>query len=139
MIYGSFLNYSLTLQMKGGFMSTISDIRAELKMSQESFAEFCDISRVSVARYEAGAQMSRKNAKKIARACGISIDHLLNGTFTESYTVYPTEKHETGLSPEEKELIEIYRSMSLFGRERALETLLELQIVYPEPKPDSGD
>ena len=120
-------------------MSKLSNIRVKLKMSQEAFAEFCDISRVSVARYEAGAPVSRKNAQKIARACGISIDELLNEDSSELLVDYPKHKQEDILSTEERTLIDDFRAMTIFGRQRAQETLHELRIVYPEEKKDLGD
>jgi repressor LexA len=46
-------------------------------MNQFEFAEFCDISRSSVARYDAGQPVDRKNAEKIASACGVSVDYVL--------------------------------------------------------------
>lgn len=120
-------------------MSTLSDLRTRLKMSQEAFAEFCDISRVSVARYEAGAPMSRKNAQKISRACGISMDALLDEKPAETSIDSLKSEQEGKLSQEETKLISDYRAMTQYGRQRAQETLHELRIVYPEENTDSGD
>ena len=43
------------------------------------------------------------------------------------------------LSNEERTLINDFRAMTVFGQQRAWETLHELRIVYPEEKTDSGD
>lgn len=59
-------------------MSVINKLRQIKGMNQDQFAEFCGVSRISIARYEAGAEISRANAKKIAAACGVSVDYLLN-------------------------------------------------------------
>ena len=52
-------------------------LRAQLRMTQEQFSEHCEISRASVARYEAGEKLDRKNAEKIASACGTTVDFIL--------------------------------------------------------------
>lgn len=46
-------------------------------MTQERFSEYCDVSRASIARYEAGERIDRTNAEKIASACGTTVDFVL--------------------------------------------------------------
>ena len=58
-------------------MERITELRQALKMGQYEFAEHCSVSRASIARYEAGAKISRENAIKIAAACNVSVDYLL--------------------------------------------------------------
>lgn len=53
-------------------MSIISELRRAKGMTQDQFSEFCNVSRISIARYEAGEKVSPKNAEKIAAALGIS-------------------------------------------------------------------
>lgn len=55
----------------------ILQLRKAKNMGQEEFAEFCGLSRPSIARYESGKDISRSSAQKIAAACGISISSLL--------------------------------------------------------------
>ena len=54
-------------------MSRVEDLRAARQMTQSEFAEFCGISRSSIARYEAGDKISRENAMRIADACDVSV------------------------------------------------------------------
>lgn len=58
-------------------MNRVEELRIRLQMTQEQFAEYCSISRSSVARYEKGENISRENAEKIANACKVSIDYVL--------------------------------------------------------------
>ena len=58
-------------------MNRIKLLRQQREMTQDSFAEFCDVSRASIARYDAGGRVDRKNAEKIAYACGVSVDYVL--------------------------------------------------------------
>ena len=61
-------------------MNRILDLRTRLSMTQDEFAELCGISRASIARYEASGNLSRANAEKIARACGVSVSFVLGDT-----------------------------------------------------------
>lgn len=58
-------------------MNRIRMLRKLRDMTQDQFAEFCDISRASVARYDAGQPVDRKNAEKIAAACRVSVDYVI--------------------------------------------------------------
>jgi transcriptional regulator with XRE-family HTH domain len=56
----------------------IRDLRISLGLSQSEFAEKCDISRVSVTRYERGITFPDASiVKKIAVACNVSYDYLM--------------------------------------------------------------
>lgn len=57
--------------------NNIQRLREQKGLTQERFAELCSISRASIARYEAGDQINRKNAVKIADACNVSVDYVL--------------------------------------------------------------
>ena len=122
-----------TCLLEGELMNRVYEIRVMMKMTQETFAKFCDISRISIARYEAGAPLSRKSAQKIARACSVSIDYLLNEDAIEK-TSRIVLKESASLSREEKALLKSFRSMASAGKKRAIQTLDELQIVYPRSK-----
>lgn len=58
-------------------MNNVFLLRDQKGMTQEEFAEYCNVPRISIARYEAGAQISRANAVKIAGACKVSTDFVL--------------------------------------------------------------
>ena len=111
-------------------MSIVNDLRRRLGMTQEAFAEFCDVSRVSIARYDAGAPLSRQNAEKIARACDVSIDYLLAFDTPEEGSVRLSEPAAPLLSEEEQQVLKDFRALSSKGRKRAIETLHELNVVY---------
>lgn len=111
-------------------MSKVSDLRNRLGMTQEAFAEFCDVSRASIARYDAGAPLSRLNAEKIARACDVSIDFLLEFEAADEGMKVPFENDALPLSEDEKQVLDDFRALSPRGKRRAMETLQELHIVY---------
>ena len=58
-------------------MNTVLDLRKQKGMTQDEFAEFCDVSRASIARYEAGGNVNRENAEKIAKACQVTVDWVI--------------------------------------------------------------
>ena len=58
-------------------MNTIIELRTQRGMTQDEFAEYCGVSRISIARYEAGARISTENAERIASACHVSVDWVL--------------------------------------------------------------
>lgn len=58
-------------------MNRVYELRDKFSMTQEGFAEFCGISRSSIARYENGGEINRVNAKKIADACNVTIGYVL--------------------------------------------------------------
>ncbi len=58
-------------------MNNVFDLRKQKGMTQDEFAEFCDVARVSIARYESGGNVNRENAEKIAKACRVSVDWVI--------------------------------------------------------------
>ena len=58
-------------------MNRVFLLRDKLHMTQDEFAEYCGIAKVSIARYEAGANINRANAIKIAQACNVTVDYVL--------------------------------------------------------------
>ena len=58
-------------------MNNVLNLRNSLSMTQDEFSEHCNVARISIARYEAGAEINRKNAIKIANACGVSLEYVL--------------------------------------------------------------
>lgn len=61
-------------------MNNVLTLRNILAMTQDEFSEHCGVSRISIARYEAGAEINRKNAVKIAKSCGVSVAYVLGIT-----------------------------------------------------------
>lgn len=71
-------------------MNNVFSLRNRLGMSQDAFAEYCNISRISIARYEAGGNVGRANAEKIASACEVSISYVLgDDTLTSILPIRP--------------------------------------------------
>lgn len=58
-------------------MNNVFFLRQQKAMTQDEFADYCNVARISIARYEAGAQVSRANAKKIAAICGVTIGYVM--------------------------------------------------------------
>ena len=58
-------------------MNNVYTLRNILRMTQDEFSEHCNVSRISIARYEAGGEINRANALKIASACGVSVAYVL--------------------------------------------------------------
>ena len=61
-------------------MNNVSELRKQRGMTQDEFAELCGVSRISIARYEAGGEVSRANAERIAKACRVSVSYVLGDT-----------------------------------------------------------
>lgn len=61
-------------------MNNVLTLRNSLKMTQDEFAEYCNVSRISIARYEAEGKISRAGAEKIAAACGVTVSYVLGET-----------------------------------------------------------
>jgi transcriptional regulator with XRE-family HTH domain len=75
--------------VKGGdSMNNVYNLRKQRNMTQDEFAEFCNVSRISIARYEAGADVSRSNAQRIAEACHVSLSFVLGIEQTEDEDVW---------------------------------------------------
>jgi transcriptional regulator with XRE-family HTH domain len=72
-------------------MNNVRFLKDQRGMTQDEFAEYCDVPRVSIARYETGAEISRKNAKKIAAACNVSVDFVLGIPGAEQYQIQSRE------------------------------------------------
>lgn len=88
----------------------IYNLRKAKKMAQDDFADFCGLSRSSIARYEAGKPINRVAAQKISDACNVPLSYLLD------------EKKEPdpfagGFSEDELEIISMYRVVSQEGQD----------------------
>lgn len=100
-------------------MNVIEELRSARKMSQFEFAEFCGVSRTSIARYEAGKEISRENAKRIASACGVSVDYLVG----EPTVLSATGKPIPGLNIDEQILVLNFRKLNPEGKELVMSYL----------------
>ena len=58
-------------------MNNVLTLRNKLSMTQDVFADYCGLSRISIARYEANGKIGRENAERIAKACNVSVDYVL--------------------------------------------------------------
>lgn len=72
-------------------MNNVRFLQDQRGMTQDEFAEYCDIPRISIARYETGAPISRKNAEKIAAACNVSVDFVIGKPGAEQYQPPPLD------------------------------------------------
>lgn len=70
-------------------MNNVRYLREQRGLTQDDFAEYCDVPRISIARYEGGDPISRKNAQKIASACGVSLDFVIGTPGAEQYPEPP--------------------------------------------------
>lgn len=62
----------------------IRELRKSKGLTQAEFAEKCDISRSSLARYETGVNIPDPEIlRKIAQSCGVSYDYLLGNETAE--------------------------------------------------------
>lgn len=113
-----------------GIMNNIRTLRYLFHMTQEEFAEFCDISIVSISRYESGEIISTRNAVKIAKACHVSIDNVLN--YAEVPEQYEAEllARYLALTQDEIQLLMNYRSISAKGQSRIKDTMEDMLLIY---------
>lgn len=88
----------------------ILNLRKIKKMGQEEFAEFCGLSRSSIARYEGGKPINRIAAQKISVACNVPISYILDEQKEPSH-------FSGGFSDDEIEIISMYRAVSQDGRD----------------------
>ena len=109
-------------------MNIVKKLREKTGKTQEEFAEYCGLSRSSIARYESGEEISRINAEKISKACGVSIGFVLGENAdnldlkTSIQSIQPTI--------EELELLQNYRKLNEENKEsisKHIESLLLLQ------------
>ena len=102
-------------------MNNINSLRRSLRMSQAEFAEHCDMSVVSISRYESGAKISRNNAEKIAQMTG-----------GELYEIVPEEAYGGENSNYYDESTRAYKEQYNTGGEQrpAIEETLENSSQY---------
>ena len=116
-------------------MNNVLELRTTLGMTQDEFAEYCDVSRISIARYETGGKVSRASAEKIAAACKVSVSFVIGDTKKAPAQAPP-------LSDDEIILLDGYRSLSKEGKAYMLQTLAMAQLSYPKKNlsvPDLAD
>lgn len=106
----------------------VRELRKGLKMSQAEFAELCDISIVSVSRYESGGNIDRRNIEKIAKACHVSLESVLDLDLTETqvYDRYPV------LAPEDIAMVADYRTIPDRMRRKIRELINDIALICSE-------
>jgi transcriptional regulator with XRE-family HTH domain len=84
----------------------IHDIRKSLGLTQAQFSKRLGITKVSVARYEAGRVPRLRVLKEIARLGGVTVTWLLDGASPQGHQSYPhAGPRETGLTAPGHELL----------------------------------
>ena len=112
-------------------MNSVWYLRKKMNMTQSEFSEFCDVSVVSISRYENGSNISRKNAENIAKSCHVSVDVVLNAP--EASQSDRQDKQENAyfmLASDEEKILTDYRRLNKRGRYRVRETLDEMLRLY---------
>ena len=101
-------------------MNNVLNLRKQKGMTQDEFAEFCDISRASIARYEAGGNVNRENAEKMAKACLVTVDWVIGRVPEESAVVGNKKESPPEYDGDLNELISQFQRLDLSGRQRVL-------------------
>lgn len=100
-----------------GVAKNIKTLRVGADMTQQQLADIVGVKREAVAQWEAGLAMPRLGtAVKLVRRFGIGLDDLVGDDMPEQ----TVENLSDALLSDERELLELYRSMDDIGREMAL-------------------
>ena len=103
-----------------GVAKNIKALRVGADMTQQQLADIVGVKREAVAQWEAGLAMPRLGtAVKLVRRFGIGLDDLVGDDMPEQ----TVENLSDALLSDERELLELYRSMDANGREMALYAL----------------
>lgn len=103
-----------------GVAKNIKALRVGADMTQQQLADVVGVKREAVAQWEAGLAMPRLGtAVKLVRRFGIGLDDLVGDDMPEQ----TVENLSDALTADERELLELYRSMDANGREMALYAL----------------
>ncbi|MBO4884618.1 MAG: helix-turn-helix transcriptional regulator [Clostridia bacterium] len=109
-------------------MNNVLNLRQKMSMTQDEFADYCNVSRISIARFETGSNISRASAERIAKACGVSVSYVLG------------DLHETNKQAQEQysveRLIELLMSLSPPEVQRATDFVLG--IIAADKSESSG-
>lgn len=100
-----------------GVAKNIKSLRIGADMTQQQLADVVGVKREAVAQWEAGLAMPRLGtAVKLVRRFGIGLDDLVGDDMPEQ----TVENLSDALLSDERELLDLYRSMDANGREMAL-------------------
>ena len=100
-----------------GVANNIRMLRTEADMTQQKLADLVGVKREAVAQWEVGLAMPRLGtAVKLARYFGITLDDLVGDDMPEQ----TVENLSDALLRDERELLDLYRSLDANGREMAL-------------------
>lgn len=100
-----------------GVAKNIKALRVIGGLTQQQLADIVGVKREAVAQWEVGLAMPRLGtAVKLARHFGIGLDDLVGDDMPEQ----TVEDLSDALSRDERELVELYRSLDVQGREMAL-------------------
>lgn len=101
-------------------MNNVLNLRKQKGMTQDEFAEFCDVSRASIARYEAGGNVNRENAEKMAKACLVTVDWVIGRVPEESAVVGNKKESPPELDGDVQEMLIQFQRLPLPDRQRVL-------------------
>ena len=106
----------------------IRRMRRNLKMNKKEFAEFCGLNPISISKYEAGGYMQEQSAEKISKACGVPIEDFWEPIKRKSHREVIVKKYNI----DETNMIEEYRTLSRWGKNRLKDYLREMVVLYPK-------
>ena len=109
------------------FGQKLKELRRKHKITQEQLAKIINVERSSIGKYESTNTIpSKETLLKIAQYFNVSTDYLLGNENTqqkrESKKTIETEK----LTLQEKTLLETFRSTTEFGRQRIIQSALNI-------------
>lgn len=119
-------------------MNNVLMLRQSYKMTQDEFSEHCNVSRISIARYESGAEVSRVNAKKIAEACGVSISYVLGEKPPVSTDPWNPETMNAA-EQDDKTIRIMTRGMKRITQENRQKLLDVARALYPKDFDEEGN
>lgn len=102
----------------------VCELRESMGLSQEKFAEKCNISRVTVSNIEnANTKASAENLNRIARACNVTVDYLQYGS------QYSVCSEIACFLPGEQKFINQYRKLSPEDKQK-MSVMIETLFPY---------
>ncbi|MDE6710543.1 MAG: helix-turn-helix transcriptional regulator [Oscillospiraceae bacterium] len=110
------------------FHLRLRDLRKSRELSQQELANNLQISKSSVNMYERGErEPGLDTLEAIADFFNVDMDYLTGKTSEiKSLTSVPITDYETSLKSDEKRLLGIYRGFNNEGKEKLLDTALDM-------------
>jgi len=116
------------MNTKDAIRLTLIDLMDEKNVSGKELAEAVGVSKQAVSSWRTGkGSIDINNVPAICEFFGI--------TFDEFFGNVDTEQSASGLTPDEQQLIELYRSTTEFGQHSIMTLAAQLAEAAPRPKP----